>query len=175
MEQRKEAILNALRAFVVQRPGLEFGNYGDVSSYRSEMRSITKDRHQAETLLNAVAWRDSITADNLIESAKSAYSGRLSIKDVSAHYDDGSTYHKFSIDYCAGQYFPTEYRKAVCAVLARALWYWMRDCMPSKIVREGREFYPHANGSRNEQSAGDWLRSKFRQEFGRNMQSRWFD
>ena len=35
-------MLEKLSAFVKQRPGLEFANYGDVSIYRSEMRRISK-------------------------------------------------------------------------------------------------------------------------------------
>ena len=127
MEPRKQAICDALAAFIHQRPGLEFANYGDSASYRSESRSITRDRDIAVTLLNAVRWREGITADALIEAAQHAYSGRLTLKDCRATYADGSVYHKYSVNYCTGQYFPTEYRRAVAAVLASALWDWTRD------------------------------------------------
>lgn len=43
----KTQICDALATWIRQRPGLEFGNYGDVSSYRSEMRSIAKDKRDA--------------------------------------------------------------------------------------------------------------------------------
>jgi hypothetical protein len=59
-------IIGALDRWIRQRPGLEFGNYGDVSAYRSEMRSITKDLHDARTLLAAVNWRTSIDAAALM-------------------------------------------------------------------------------------------------------------
>lgn len=148
MEQRKQAILDTLRKFIAQRPGLEFANYGDVSAYRSEMRSITKDRHHAETLLNAVAWRDSITADDLIRASQGAFSGRLTITE-----QDG----KVRIDYCTGQYFPTEYRRAVCAVLASAFWdYWRENSLQPKVT-------------------GDSIRATARKEFGRSIGSRWFN
>lgn len=112
----KSKLLGALSAFARQRPGLEFGNYGDVSAYRSELRSITKSLHNANELLAAVSWRDGITADSIIKATQRAYSGRLSIDA------DGS------IDYCTGQYWPTEYRNAVCAVLAECLWhYWLTN------------------------------------------------
>lgn len=121
-QDTKTAILEALHRFVRQRPGLEFSNYGDSSAYRSELRSITKDRHHAEELLAAIAWR-SISADQLLEAARSSFSGRLELS-VS---DSGSV----SVNYCAGQYFPTEYRRAVCAVLSSALWgYWRECCAP---------------------------------------------
>ena len=136
----KSEILEKLNAFVRQRPGLEFGNYGSRSIYFSEMRSITRDRHHAETLLNAVSWRDSITADKLIEATR-AFSGRLQFNE------------KGEIEYCTGQYWPTEYRKAVCAVLASALWdYWRTD------YKTGQE-----------------IQKKAKKELGRSIGSRWFN
>lgn len=122
MQDTKNAILAALSAFIRQRPGLEFANYGNVSAYRSELRGITKDRHHAEELLAAVSWR-SISAEDLLAAARSAFSGRLSL----TVQDNGGVI----VDYCTGQYFPTEYRRAVCAVLAFALWgYWRGCCAP---------------------------------------------
>ena len=79
MNSLRQNILQALTAFVNSRPGLDFGNYGDVGAFRSEMRSITKDRAQALELLSAVSWRESITAETLIDAAKHSFSGRLSI------------------------------------------------------------------------------------------------
>lgn len=121
-QDTKAAILAALSAFIRQRPGLDFANYGDTSVYRSELRSITKDRHHAEELLAAVSWR-SISAEDLLAAARGAFSGRLSL----TVNDKGGV----SVDYCTGQYFPTEYRRAACAVLASALWqYWRGCCAP---------------------------------------------
>ena len=113
----KSDIIDALSTFVHQRPGLEFGNYGDVSSYRSEMRSITKDLHHARELLQAVAWRDSITADEIIAATQG---GRLTIEP---------TARGIRIDYTTGQYFPTEYRRAVASLLSSLLWSYWRDNM----------------------------------------------
>lgn len=161
----KQQILAALDKWIRQRPGLEFGNYGNVSAYRSELRSIAKDLQHARILMRQVELRDSITAEDLLR-AFSAFSGRLSIKEV-----DG----KAQLDYCTGQYWPTEYRRAVCAVLASALWERKRQDMPSKIVKDGRDYYPHCNGSKNLQSAGDWIRQSFKREFGRGIANRWFN
>lgn len=111
----KTQILSALRAFVRQRPGLDFANYGDVSAYRAEVRSITKDLHHAEELIRAVELR-SIDGDAIVKSATS----RLSIEPT----DKG-----IRVDWCAGQYWPTEYRRGVAASLAYALWtYWRDEC-----------------------------------------------
>lgn len=157
----KNHILTALRAWINQRPGLEFGNYGEVSAYRSELRSITKDRAHALKLLQAVELRDSITADDLIAAFSRAYSGRLSISEATNRKGE----HAAKLDYCTGQYWPTEYRKAAAAVLASALWDAKRsDGMPDAATLESIK-----------QSPGTWLRESFRREFGRSIQSRWFD
>ena len=156
MEQRKQAIIDALSKFMHQRSGMDPQNYGDYASYRSEQRSVTRDLHHARTLLGAVSWRDSITADDLIAASKRAYSGRLTIVE-----DSG----RVRIEYCTGQYFPTEYRRAVCAVLAAALWDYTRtSAMPDDATLESIK-----------QSPGTWLREHFRREFGRTISNRWFD
>ena len=153
MENSKQNLLNCIRAFIRQRAGLEFGNYGDVSAYRSEQRSITKDRHHAEALIASVAWRDSITAEDIISASQRAYSGRLTIERTA----DAS----FKIDYCVGQYFPTEYRAAVCAVLSSVLWsYW----------RESEK--QHAGAT---VPATNCVYQIAQSELGRSVASRWFN
>ena len=145
----KSDIIAALDQFIHQRPGLEFGNYGSLSGYRAEIRSITKDLQQARQLLTYVAGRDSITAARIVDATRS---GCLSIVAT----DSGAV----RIDYCAGQYWPTEYRRAVCAVLASAIWdYWRDDCAPSP----------------KPDKLADWLRDKARKEFGRAIASRFFN
>jgi hypothetical protein len=148
---KKQQIIAAMYAFIGQRPGLEFGNYGDVPNYRAEVRAIGRDLTQARQLLRYVELRASITADDIIVASKHAYSGRLTITAT----DDDAV----SIDYCTGQYWPTEYRKAACAVLSQAIWAWHRDqCMPADTAKPG-----------------DYLRASLKREFGRGMASRWFN
>lgn len=108
--QKTTAIEN-LNKWIKQRPGLDFGNYGDIKSYRAELRGITKDYQDARELLAFVAMRDGISADDLIAASERAFAGRLTIDPVSGE-----------ISYCTGQYWPTEYRASACAVLARAIW-----------------------------------------------------
>ena len=148
MDKRKEELLDALYRWVSQRPGLEFANYGDWSSYRSEMRSITKDLHDARALLTAVQWRDSITADAIIEASKRSFSGRLEIEELAGG---------FSIQYCTGQYFPTEYRRAVCAVLSSVLWSYWRENSPADV-----------------ENRGNYIQFMAKREVGRSIASRWF-
>lgn len=148
---KKQAIIGALYTFIGQRPGLEYGNYGEPVSYRAEVRAIGKDLTQARELLRYVELRASITADDIIKASESAYSGRLTITAT----DDGAV----AIDYCTGQYWPTEYRKATCAVLAQAIRAWTSaHCMPADTA-----------------NPGDYLRASFKREFGRGMAARWFN
>ena len=144
----KPAILEALRTFARQRPGLDFANYGDVALYRSESRQISRDLAHAQTLLGAVEW-SGVTADDILRAADG---GRLNIRA------DGQ---RVRIDYTTGQYWPTEYRRAVCRVLASALWDSYRDGMSGEVLA-GR-------------SPGDRIRSHFRRAFGRAIADRYFN
>ena len=153
---KKQQIITALRAFVAQRSGMDWHNYSDAASYRAEQRIITRDGKEARELICAIEWRDSITADDIIKASKSAFSGRLSIVER----DDGAV----AVDYCAGQYFPTEYRKAVCAVCASVLWDYTR-------VNYGAGFAQSAGRP----VTGSELRAQFRREYGRGIASRWFN
>lgn len=155
----KTKIIAALDKWIRQRPGLDYGNYGDPVSYRAEARSIAKDRREAQTLLRAVELRDGITGDAIVHASERAFCGRLSIKPHGA----GGV----RLDYCTGQYWPTEYRRAACAVLASALWDYWRDNMPQgeewdRIVRTGA-------------TPGSYLRDRAVQEFGRTIGRRWFN
>ena len=158
----KAALIETLDRWIRQRPGLEYCNYGDPTAYRSEMRSITKDRHHAEALLSYVAPRDSITAEMILEASRHSFSGRLKITPS----DDGE---KFSIDYCTGQYFPTEYRRAVCAVLSSAIWDWLRSNMPPAdgVVTIDIGGKPLEVESHRGMTPGDYLRAAARRELGR--------
>ena len=162
---KKQQIITALRAFVAQRSGMEFANYGDVASFRAEQRAITRDGKEARELLRAVELRDSITADDIIAASKRAYSGRLLIVERA----DGAV----AVDYCTGQYFPTEYRRAVCAVLASALWQRAWQDMPAPTLHHNSETVETVERYRGLR-AGDYLRAGFRREYGRGLASRWF-
>ncbi len=177
--QNKRLIIDALGKWVRQRTGLDYANCDDVSSYRSELRSITRDLNDARVLLRAVELRDSITAHDIVDASRHAYSGRLEI--VQGYRVNGKGFFSSTsaaqqavdkylpaivaiesavkIDYCTGQYWPTEYRKAVCAVLASALWNRKRADMPDDT---GKLSY------------GDWLRDQFRREYGIGIGKRWF-
>jgi len=129
----KNEIISALHTFAHKRPQLEWRNYGDSSSYRAEARSITRDLQHARALLRKVEV-SGITAQDLIKASSEAFSGRLTIMPANSYNDE------IRIDYCTGQYFATEYRKAVCAVLARALWnHWREDRKDGAIMTSGQQ------------------------------------
>ena len=142
---KKQTIIDALNRWVSQRPGLEYGNYGDVSSYRAELRSIGKDLQHARALINYVAWHDSITAEMILKAADNG--GRLSfvVRD----------YGTVTIDYCTGQYWPTEYRAAACRLLSSVIWYWLRDNMLDPAT-------------------GNDIRRQAARELGTSIARRWF-
>jgi len=113
-------MLEKLHRFIRQRPRLEFVNYGDAAIYRAELRTITRDKRDAEAMLFYV-WRSQITPEELGNAAKVAFSGRL-------------TWNGEEWDYTTGQYWPTEYRKAACAVLAYTLrCYWSQGFITDKF------------------------------------------
>lgn len=200
-ERERAAILTALDRWIRQRPGLEYANYGNPTSYRSELRSISRDGREAKTLLQAVRWREQSITLPMLREAFRAYSGRLTWTwDAEAG--------KGALSYVTGQYWPTEYRKAACAVLASALWAAARESMPAvsgyqvqswtaydtdgrkmsrhtspfptreaaeaALTERGGHTYGHVQELHNGQCPGDWLRSYFRREFGRGLASRWF-
>ncbi len=147
---KKETIIAALRAFIAQRSGIEFSNYQSGNwkesraAFMGDYRPILRAGRDARVLLAAVSGRDGITAASIIESCR-AYCGRLQLK---------SKGDSVAVDYCTGQYFPTEYRNAACAVLATALW-----------------DYARAQGY----ATGNDIRKWARNEFGRGIASRWFN
>lgn len=154
----KTALMTALYRWIAQRPGLDPRDYirdwsdnDGRATYRSEARSITKDRRHAQALLDYVASRDSITAEDIIAASRNAFSRRLTIEPL----NDGEG---FSIHYCTGQYWPTEYRRAACAVLASAIWDWLRENLPPETEHKG-----------------DAIRKAARLELGRTLAARWFN
>lgn len=173
----KQALCNALYAFISQRSGIEYGNYqcGDWKATREcfngDYLPMLRHGKQARRMLRYVEL-SGITAEKLIEATR-AYSGRLQFiqrdknasnsscadcgaKSGATHKDGcngGQHQIQVAVEYTTGQYFPTEYRKAACAVLAQAIWdHWRHDC-----------------------GTGDDIRRRARREFGRSIASTWFN
>lgn len=167
----KESLISALYAFTAQRSGINFRDYqsGNWSESRAafigDYRPILKHGRHARALIRAIELRPSITAEDLLEASDHAFSGRLQFRTR----EDGAC----AVDYTTGQYFPTEYRNAVCSVCASALWnYWRANMPKGKLVHnsETGETFERYDGLR----AGDWIRRQARREFGRGIASIWF-
>ena len=172
MDNRKAKILETLDGFVNSRPGLDPADYGcnvweqmnryfvwleNWRGYRREAASITRDRSNYYAIRKQISWRDSVSADAILKAAEHAFSGRLTITE------DGD---KVTIDYCVGQYFPTEYRKAACAVLASAWWSVTREDCP--------DFETDTKGSFVGSNPGEWMRDTAKRTFGLSLQRGYF-
>ena len=108
----KEKLFAALDAFINQRPGFEFANYGDRASYRADSREATRQLRDARELARVAYW----TARP--EALRYAFSTSNRL-----------TWDGERLDYTTCQYWPTEYRAAVARALANALWHSWRDRM----------------------------------------------
>lgn len=137
-------ILHALDAFIESRPGFDPANYmGAPQAYRSDARTALRDLHHGRALLRAVSWRDGIDASMLLAN-----------KHHRIDFRSTETGHTLEVDYCTGQYYPTEYRAAACATLASALWAYFRELCGCKTADE--------------------IRTMARRELGRSIANRWF-
>lgn len=119
-------VFRAFDAFISQRPGLEFANYGDWTAFRQESASIGRDKKRAVKALQMaelVPW-DAVA----MKAAFSAFSGRL----TPVIREDGA----LALDYCTGQYWPTEYRKAAASVLES----YVETMRPKRTPQPGDSF-----------------------------------
>jgi len=125
-----KSTIEKLVKFVNQKPNLEFANYGELSSYRKESREITSDRKDFFALLS-LAQRRIDNLDTQLTNYLSKNSGRLTINENG------------NLEYCTGQYFPTEYRPAANRVLSNLIWASYRDELdtnsPNPIYKDGNE------------------------------------
>lgn len=143
----KAQILAALDAFVRQRPGFEPGNYNSMLSYLSDVRRATRQLNDARALMAAVSY-SGITAEDILAQAKGT---RLELE----------TKPKIKVYYCAGQYYCTEFRGAVCAALAATLWYYHRGDAEVEAAKSGRPVC-------------EIMIQKGRRLLGRGVAKRWF-
>jgi hypothetical protein len=132
-------ILEAMARFVAQRSGIDGRNYGGSrESFLGDYRRILRDGREARALLRVVELSTCLPDFILVDVLKS---GRL-------------TWDGKRLDYCAGQYFPTEYRAAACRALASVLWnYW-------------------GDGGRY---TADQIRAAAKSNLGRGITRRWFN
>lgn len=128
-----------LDKFISQRSGIDWRDYGgDRDAFMGDYRPMLQAGKDARILLRWVE-NSSMTVDDMLPGFR-AFSGRLSLTEN-------------GLEYCTGQYFPTEYRHAVCAVLSTMLWDYYRESTDT----------------------GESMRKKFVRMFGRGIARRWFN
>ena len=94
----------ALRAFVAQRPGFEYVNYRNIAGFRADQKRAVRDKADALALISA--YPDDADSRFLTDALRSGNSLSL----------EGG-----QLEYTACQYYPTEYRAAVCRAVSDAL------------------------------------------------------
>lgn len=107
--------LRAVIFFAAQNPGFEWGNYstGDykqsLKNYRADASPVSREWNKICGLL----WQTRHVMDADVEiAARAVYSGRLSVVQFGGSW---------RVDYCTGQYWPTEYRRAAFLTIERAI------------------------------------------------------
>jgi hypothetical protein len=138
-------VFDALEKFIKGRSGIDWRDYGHDfdgrKSFRAEVRSITKDRKEA---LAALAEARELTPRyDVLMDAFRAFSGRL-------------TWNGERLEYCTGQYYPTEYRKAARAVLNS----YISGCKAATAKEQPREYIYNSIADvkrANAESGGHWF------------------
>ena len=108
--------LRMLASYAAKNPGLDFRDYcrgwqdkDGRAAYFREARDITKDLDRVRKAILS-AYYAGVTDDDLIECSQGE---RLTLERTPGGFD---------LDYCVGQYWPTEYRGAVARLLNRAAY-----------------------------------------------------
>lgn len=145
MDELKTTLITLLRKWVAQRSGIDTRDYvsdwrdtAGVAALRADQRSIAKDGADARALLSYIEGRDWITGEMLASNLRDGQ--RLSYNP-----------DRQRIEYVTGQYWPTEYRSAVCRCLTWVIW---QACRQHGI---------------------DDVRRYAKEQFGKGLQERWFN
>ena len=108
----KAELIEALRKFVAQRSGIEWGNYGGSrEAFMGDYRQILQHGRDARELLKWVANNDKIGLEQMLDELR---------EGCRLHVRGGE------LEYTVGQYFPTEYRAEACCVLSQIVWMHLR-------------------------------------------------
>lgn len=134
-------VFDAIEKFIKGRSGIDYRNYGNVTSFRAEQRSITKDRKEALAALQEA--RELTPRYDVLMEAFRAFSGRL-------------TWNCDRLEYCTGQYYPTEYRKPARAVLNS----YISGCKAATAKEQPREYVYNSIADvkrANAEGGGHWF------------------
>ena len=130
--------LEALDALAYSRPHLEPANYvGAYAAYRADQRGNVQALNDYRMIRAHIV----PSAEALADLARGS---RLSFDA------DG-------VSYCAGQYYPVEYRRAAVRLIANAWW------------------RAQAEKFRDPEWTADDIRAQARRTFGRGIARRWFN
>ena len=137
-------IISKLSSFVDQRPGFNLDNYfspyenseqrkNGLKCYRNDYSEALKDKHSYYELLNLAYSlcpyiHDCNNLENMIFNELKNNSGRLTLDEQN------------NLQYCSGQYFPTEYRAAACRIIVSVLWDLVRKRNPEFTGIDIRNF-----------------------------------
>lgn len=135
--------LQALSAFVAQRSGINYADYGNRDAYMGDYRPMIQQGKDFRKMA-AFAFYSSVNNEDIIKASDQVFSGRLQFDVISGQY---------AVNYCTGQYFPTEYRLASCWLISRVIRNYWTECGYS---------YPE-------------IKVKAKQVFGSGIQSRYFN
>ena len=127
-------VFKAIEGFIKRRSGLDSRDYwtNDAWNARSEgrkafmsdYRQVVKDGARARQALELARSLQPMKPELLADSFQ-AFSGRLEWKPAPSNSDGVTTgLLSGSLNYCTGQYFPTEYRKAAASVLETYIAAW---------------------------------------------------
>lgn len=107
MTANMKTIASTFEKFIKSRPGFDYANYGDSTSYNQDVRAAGKQRRRALAALEEFRYLD--WNESAYKEAQRSFSGRLTL----SLQDDG----RATLDYTAGQYWCTEYRHAAAVWL----------------------------------------------------------
>ena len=102
----KPFLIKLFRDFINQKPNIDRHDYSSYSMLQNEYNKISKQKQKALAQLELFEILP-LVKEVLAHSLVYAFSGRLRLKSNKEIY----------LDYCTGQYFPTEYRLAIYHVL----------------------------------------------------------
>lgn len=131
--------LDALDALVDSRPMLEPGNYATLADYRADQRGNMQARADYWRIRACIA-PDNHTLFEIARGSRITFTGP----------DDALV-----ADYCAGQYYPIEYRRACVRLIASAWW--------------------QAQAGRLAEADAQYIRTVAKAVFGPGIARRWFN
>lgn len=167
-----QSAIAQLVAFSAQNSGLDVRNYTTGAdrwrdgwkAYQTEARSISADWRRVKAAL-ITAGAEGVTDADVIAEAPQAYSGRLEWNGKTTT-DEGcpSAPHW---EYCTGQYWPTEYRKAAATVLEAAI----RRVRQARPPEKQRVTTIAQLKSLNARNGGCWFEPSSMRFFGTRIES----